>query len=78
MYVSMQHWTKLKVTEVMPPERLSHATCCIAGPLTGQQHPLLVVVGGFGVTELGDVWMLDVDNGVWSEVSDRKMSKRGI
>ena len=32
----------------------------------GQEHPLLIVMGGVGVA--GDVWLLDVDKGVWSEV----------
>ena len=53
-----------------PPARNSHTTCCIAGPLTGQQHPILMVMGGYatGVGVAGDVWLLDVDKGVWSEV----------
>ena len=65
----MQHWTKLNITGDKPPPRNSHATCCIEGPLTGQSHPLLMVVGGYGGTALGDVWLLDVDKRVWSEVS---------
>ena len=50
--------------------RYSHATCYIAGPLTGQQHPLLMMAGGVGIEgALGDVWLLDVDKWQWSEVS---------
>lgn len=68
--MSIQRWTKLVVNEVKPPARSLHATCSIAGPLTGQKHPLLMVVGG--VTDVvgagGDVWLLDVDEGMWSEV----------
>ena len=66
----MQHWTKLQVSGDKPPARYLHATCSIAGPSTGQQHPLLMVVGGFasGAGVLRDVWLLDVDKGVWSEV----------
>ena len=27
-----------------PRVRYDHATCCLVGPLTGQEHPLLVMV----------------------------------
>ena len=64
-----QHWTKLDTTGgPRPPARDSHAACCIAGPLTGQEHPLLLVAGGRGGA-LKDMWVLDVDRGVWREVS---------
>ena len=68
--MSLQHWTKVGSGEKKPPARSSHTACCIAGPLTGQDHPLLLVVGGYagGVKLLSDVWLLDVDKGVWSEV----------
>jgi len=67
----MQHWTKLKCTGGKPPARTYHATCCIAGTPTGQQHPLLMVIGGWGdgLKVFSDVWLLDMNNGVWSEVS---------
>ena len=65
--MSMQHWTKVGIAE-KPPARESHTACCIAGPLTGQEHPLLIVVGGAGLKVFHDVWLLDVDKGVWSEV----------
>ena len=65
-----QHWTKLDITGgPRPPARRSHAACCIAGPLTGQEHPLLLVGGGYGGYVLKDMWVLDVDRGMWSEVS---------
>ena len=67
----MQHWTKLAVSGVKPRARHGHTTCCIAGPLTGQQHPVLMVVGGCSIdswVKLRDVWLLDMDKGVWSEV----------
>ena len=52
-----------------PPARSVHAACCIAGPLAEQEHPLLMVVGGYdGVGVLGDVWLLDVDKGICTEV----------
>ena len=55
---------------IIPPVRESHTVCCVAGPLTGQEHPLLMVVGGIngGLKALSDVWLLDVDKGVWSVV----------
>ena len=68
---SPQHWTKLNTTGgPRPPARDSHAACCIAGPLTGQEQSLLLVGGGFiGLSSLKDIWLLDIDRGVWSEVS---------
>ena len=66
--MSTQHWTKV-ISQRKPPARYFHTTCCIAGPLTGQEHSLLMIVGGDGQYEvLGDVWLLDVDKGEWSEV----------
>ena len=69
-YIFVQHWTKLNVSGVKPPGRSSHATCCIASPLNGETHPLLMVVGGLDekYKNLGDAWLLDVDKGVWNEV----------
>ena len=64
----MQHWTKV-ASGKKPRGRDSHTACCIAGPLTGQEHPLLMVAGGWnGLDVFRDVWLLDVDKGVWSEV----------
>ena len=67
--MSMQHWTKV-ASGKRPQPRCYHTACCIAGPLTGQEHPLLIVFGGSsGVLKvLSEVWLLDVDKGVWSEV----------
>lgn len=70
--VSMQHWTKLEISGDKPLARDCHTSCCIAVPSTGQeeQHSLLMVVGGYGGDgALCDVWLLDVDKGLWSEVS---------
>ena len=49
-----------------------HAACCIAGPPTGQEYPLLLVGGGLdqALCVLKDMWVLDVDRRVWSEVSE--------
>ena len=55
----------------MPRGRRLHAACCIAGPLTGQTHPLLMVSGGLGgesFKALSDVWILDVAQWSWSKV----------
>ena len=65
--MSLQHWTKV-ASQKRPPGRSLHTACCIAGPLTGQDHPLLLVVGGYARKAFSDVWLLDVDKGVWSEV----------
>jgi len=53
-----------------PCARGSHAAFCIAGPIAEQEHPLLVMVGGSGGEPLKDMWVLDIDKGVWSEVTD--------
>ena len=65
-----QHWSKVKTSGGRPPARGYHAACCIAGPLTGQPHPLLMVTGGLdeGMEALSDVWVLDVAQGLWSQV----------
>ena len=65
----LQHWSKLKISGPKPPARSSHAACFIAGPLTGQEHPLLLVVGGYGIKVLQDMWILDIDGKEWKEVS---------
>ena len=60
----------MKVSGAVPSARNYHTACCIAGPLTGQEHPLLMVFGGCdAVNPFGDVWLLDVDKGVWRQVS---------
>ena len=63
----------MKDSQKKPHARNHHATCCISGPLTGQQHPLLMVTGGapeVSTDPAADVWLLDVDGGVWNEVSE--------
>jgi len=67
--ISLQHWTTPNVSGEKPPPRYSHTTCYIGGPLTGQQHPMLMVVGGHGKqAALGDLWLLYVDKLLWSEL----------
>ena len=66
----LQQWILLNVSG--PPTlsvRVSHTACCLAGLLTGQEHPLLLVVGGLeGSTTLNDIWLLDVDGRRWKQV----------
>ena len=64
-----QHWTKIQIKEKKPSPRQNHTTLCIEDPHTGH-HPLLMVVGGFDGSVLSDVWLLDVINGVWTEVCE--------
>ncbi len=51
-----------------PVERYGHAACCLN---YGQDHPQLLVHGGLGNDDyvLGDMWILVVDTGKWTEVS---------
>ena len=66
----LQHWTKLEFSGPKPPARDRQGACCIAGPLTGQEHPLLLVSGlGAGNKVLQDMWILDIDGRKWKEVS---------
>ena len=63
-----QHWTKVQIKGKKPAPRNYHTTLCIEDPHTGH-HPLLMVVGGAGSSSiLSDVCLLDVINGVWTEV----------
>ena len=66
----LQHWTKLDVSGPKPPARSRHAACYIAGPLTGQEHPLLLVAGGLGddYKVLQDMWILDINGRKWKQV----------
>ena len=75
-----QHWSKVKTSGGRPPARYYHAACCIAGPLTGQPHPLLIVTGGRGegLKALSDVWVLDVAQGLWSQVLHVCISAVGL
>ena len=73
----MQHWSKLKITGYQPLPRYAHAACCIAGPLTGQQNPLLMMFGGTDGFNVFDVLgLLDVDKGVWYEVCIRSLCRQ--
>ncbi len=54
--------------EPWPVERSGHAACCLN---YGQDHPQLLVHGGLdnGSKTLGDMWILSVNSGNWTEVS---------
>ena len=60
----------MRIMGKKPSPRDDHALFCIAGPLTGEHDPLLMVVGGFGdgLAGLSDAWLLDVTRGLWKEV----------
>ncbi len=53
----------------MPVGRAFHAACCLN---YGDDHPQLLVYGGLdimhGKKTLGDMWILDIDTGKWTEV----------
>ena len=52
-----------------PREREGHAACCLN---YGEEHPKLLVSGGLkNMGDLNrDIWILDVDRGRWTEVSE--------
>ena len=52
-----------------PVERVNHSSCLLAGPLTGHQHPVVVVVGGWdnNVDTLSDLWIMKRDQ-TWKKV----------
>ena len=50
-----------------PEARLGHSACTFN---YGEEHPTVLVSGGLskGLKVLGDMWVLDVDSGKWTEV----------
>ena len=50
-----------------PVGRWHHGTCCLN---YGEDHPKLLISGGVdeGSNVLGDMWILDVNSGKWTEV----------
>lgn len=65
-----QHWSKLQARGYSPRPRWRHAACCIASPLTGDKHPLLLVERGCIDGEVfKDTWMLDIERRVWNKAS---------
>ena len=72
----LQEWILLDVSGGRKPSgRSGHAACCLVGSLTGQEHPLLVVMGGLdkASTILDDVWLLDIDGRRWKEVKHQSL-----
>jgi hypothetical protein len=67
--INAWHWTKVQSTGTIPTARSTHAACCLGYTLTGQHSSLMVVGGWSGSTVLSDVWLLDVTNWSWSEVT---------
>ena len=74
MYVDLnfstgQNWTPLEVPLHLEGT-CNHAACCVA-VAPGQEHPLLLVAGGYkGGKAFKDMWVLDVDRRAWSKVSN--------
>ena len=63
-----QHWSKVPECEgPHPPARYHHSTSCLD---YGGDKPQLVIFGGRDVNGdvLNDVWILDINSGVWKEV----------
>ena len=50
-----------------PVGRAYHSSCLLAGPLTGHQHPVVVVVGGEDNNILNDLWIMKREQ-KWKEV----------
>ena len=49
-----------------PVERYYHGACCLN---YGEDNPKLLISGGLKDTNvLGDMWILDVNSGKWTEV----------
>ena len=50
-----------------PEARAGHSACCLN---YGEDHPLFLVSGGLDKDRkvLGNMWILDVDSGKWTEV----------
>ena len=52
-----------------PVGRTYHSSCLLAGPLTGHQHPVVVVVGGWDNNRdiVGDLWIMKREQ-TWKKV----------
>ena len=49
-----------------PVERWYHGACCLN---YGEDNPKVLMSGGLkGTNVLGDMWILDVNSGKWTEV----------
>ena len=57
-----------------PEARSDHSACALN---YGEEHTTLLVSGGLGEGRkvLGDMWILDVDSGKWTEVRMSVCSK---
>ena len=62
----LQNWSSIRTSGKTPPARADHSACYLTG-----DKAVLMVVGGYGIPAngvLSDVWLLDVTDGLWSEV----------
>ena len=52
-----------------PVGRYCHSSCLLAGPLTGHQHPVVVMIGGwkYFMETLGDLWIMKREQ-TWKKV----------
>ena len=72
LLLNLQHWSRQhKIFDVnghFPVARSSHASVCLN---YGEERPQIFISGGKGNEGkvLGDVWILDVMSGNWTEVS---------
>ena len=72
----LQQWNRLDVRGAKVSVRAYHAACCLVGPLTGQEDPLVVVVGGMGKghTVLNEVLLLGIDEyRRWDQVKHQSL-----
>ena len=60
------NWTALEVPGNLQKNPMLPIVLLV--PLSGQEHPLLLV-GGCSRGAVQEMWVLNVDRGVWSEVS---------
>ena len=58
--------------DVWPMGRQNHAAICLG---YGEDHPQLLVTGGWYAAALNDTWLLDLKEKIWKEVN--KLSEYG-
>ena len=67
----LQHWRKITSPRVPWRNGIGyHSASCIDGPLFGQQHPLLLVIGGkdSNKSTVKEAWLFDIDRNNWMKV----------
>ena len=61
----------MKINRNEPEARWGHKACVVyVSSLQGEQHTLLLIMGGTNSKEedLEDMWILDINSGIWKEV----------